>query len=85
MEAADIKNKIRGFILKEYLYEDYALKDDELLFNSGIIDSLGMIKLLTYLEETFGVNINLSEITMDNFNTVSKITDIITDKLKGNG
>lgn len=80
----DVKKRIKKFILDEFLSENSDLKDDELLFFSGIIDSLGMVQLTAFLEETFGVSINPRDVTMNNFNTINKITDIISKKLEEN-
>lgn len=80
----DVKKDIKRFILEEFLPKGYDLKDNEFLFDSGIIDSLGMIKLTAFIEKTFDVVINPSEVTMDNFNTIEKIARIISEKTKKN-
>lgn len=78
----NIKEEIKKFILEEFLPQGYKLKDDELLFDSGIIDSLGVIKLTAFIEEKFKTVINPSEVRIENFNTVNKIATIITEKIK---
>jgi len=83
MHLDDVKIAIRGFILEEFA-QHHRLKDDELLFEAGIIDSLGMVKLTAFIEETFGIVINPSEATMDNFDTIEKIAEIVNEKTKKN-
>lgn len=80
----DVKKEVKRFILEEFLPKGYDLKDDEFLFDSGIIDSLGMIKLMTFIEKTFDLIINPSEISIDNFNTIEKIARIVSKKAKKN-
>jgi acyl carrier protein len=57
------------------------LKDDEPLFESGIIDSLGLIKLLAFVEENFNVSIDMSEIMIENFNTLNDIMETLNSRV----
>jgi acyl carrier protein len=77
---ADIKKSIRIFILEEFGIKDANLDDKESLFDSGIIDSLGMVTLIAFIEGEFKIVINPSEVTMDNFNTINKIAELINKK-----
>ena len=54
-----MKEKIKKFITENFLFGERELKDDEPLFESGIIDSLGLIKLIAFIEEKFNVSMNL--------------------------
>lgn len=78
-----IKEEIKKFILEEFLPKGHILRDDELLFDSGIIDSLGVIKLTVFLEKNFKISISPSEVAMDNFNSVNKIAEFINQKKEG--
>jgi acyl carrier protein len=77
----NIKDEVGKFILEEFLPKGYVLNDDVSLFDSGIIDSLGVIKLIAFIEEKFKIIINPSEVRIENFNTIDKITDIISKKI----
>ena len=81
---SNIKKDIKEFILDEFSPEESQLKDNILLFDAGIIDSLGMVKLTAFIKESYGVNINPSEVTMENFNTIEKIAKFISEKTKNN-
>lgn len=72
---------IKKFILENFLYGEGDLKNDESLFESGIIDSLGFIKLLAFIEKTFDVSIDMSEVTIENFNTINQIVETIRNKI----
>lgn len=80
MALEEIKTDIKNFILEEFSPEDTQLPEDESLFDAGIIDSLGMIKLTAFIEEKYSIVINPSEVTMDNFSTIDKIVKYIGDK-----
>jgi len=53
------------------------LDDDEPLIESGIIDSLGVLKILAFLDEEFGVDLSADEIKLENFRNVRSICDLV--------
>jgi len=75
-----VKEKIKNFIVQNFLFGERALKDDEPLFESGIIDSLGLIKLIAFIEENFNVSIDMSEIMIENFNTLNDILETLNSR-----
>lgn len=81
----NIKKGVKKFVTEEFLPEGTYIKDDELLFDIGIIDSLGLIKLTAFIEENFGVIINPRDIDMDDFNTIEKIARFVNGRKKENG
>jgi acyl carrier protein len=53
---------------------------DEPLVSTGVIDSLGMLRLIGFLEEEMGVAIGDGEVTPDNFETLRKIAQFVEGK-----
>ena len=53
------------------------LDDDEPLIDSGIVDSLGVLKIMSFLDEAFGVDLSSSEITLENFRDVRTICALV--------
>lgn len=76
-----MKEKIRNFIVENFLFGERKLEEDEPLFESGIIDSLGLIKLLAFIDETFNISMNMSEINIEDFNTLNDIMKTIQSKM----
>ena len=76
-----MKEKIKNFIIENFLFSERGLKDDEPLFESGIIDSLGLIKLIAFIEEKFNVSIDMSEIMIENFKTVNDIMETMKSRM----
>jgi D-alanine--poly(phosphoribitol) ligase subunit 2 len=76
-----MEEQIKKFIIDTFMYGEGSLKNDEPLFESGIIDSMGFIKLLSFIEKTFNVPVDMSEVTMDKFGTVNDIVAVINSKL----
>ncbi len=57
-----------------------SLEDDQSLIQTGIIDSLDILKLLSFLKEKFGIEVTEEEVIPENFDTLNGIADFITNK-----
>lgn len=80
-----MKDKISNYIGNEILSgQDQLIAFDEDLLTSGILDSLSVMKLITYIEKEFNVQVSPSEMTVDNFITVNAISIFIQKKLSDN-
>ena len=53
------------------------LNDDEVIPRSGLLDSVGILSLIVWCEETFGVELILEEIDVDNFGSVNRMLDYL--------
>jgi acyl carrier protein len=60
---------------------DKPLDDDEQLVESGIIDSLGVMSLLSFLEERFSIQIPSEDLVPENFATVATITTLVEHQI----
>ena len=80
---AEISDRIKDFIASELLFEDSSasLSEDTPLL-AGVIDSLGLMQLISYIEEEFDVAIDDSEVTASNFRTVADIERLVQGKVK---
>jgi acyl carrier protein len=75
-----MKDEIRKYIIDTFMYGEGDLSDEEPLFDSGILDSLSLIKLLTFIEKNFNVAIDMSDITMEKFASINEIEATIREK-----
>jgi acyl carrier protein len=75
-----MKAVIREYIEQEFLFGKGTVQDNERLFDKGIIDSLGFLKLLAFIEKTFQISLDMSEISMDKFGSVAEITQMVKQK-----
>src|SRR5207248_5853708 len=75
MNEQEIKTSIKNFILNEYLpgEDPAALTDTTALMTTGILDSIAVLKVVTFLENEFGITIEPHEAVVDNLNTISDI------------
>jgi acyl carrier protein len=78
MDRNEVLQKVRAYTLKELLKNpDYALKNEEPLFSSGMIDSFAMAQVGVFIETEFNLYIPDPELTVENMDTVDQITDEI--------
>ena len=82
-DAAPIHDKVKTFILKEFLEgeDPDELTGDTPLITSGIIDSIATLKLVSYLESEFDINVQAHEADSENLDTLEDITRLVTSKL----
>lgn len=74
MDQKIIKEKLRNFF-KEY--SDYLPADNENLFEKNIIDSYGIIEFLSFIDEHLNIEIQIEDITEENFSTIDNICKVI--------
>jgi acyl carrier protein len=79
---ADIVDETRRYISENFLYArpDRVVAEDEHLMERGIVDSMGMMELIDFLEERFGVQPADEEITEQNFATLRRIAAFVARK-----
>jgi acyl carrier protein len=77
-----VKESVRQYILKNYLFstDESALKDDVSLMQAGVIDSTGVLELIMFLEEQFGVKVADEEMTPENLDSVERIVAFVGRK-----
>jgi acyl carrier protein len=78
----EIKAKMRAFIFETALLgsSEESLKNDDSFLEKGIIDSTGILELVAFVEEEFGIEVKDEELIPDNFDSVDKITEYIAKK-----
>lgn len=80
--AAEIVDRTRHWVRDNFLYmrPDWPLDEDAPLLRSGVIDSIGVIELVGFLEVTFGVSIPEHEITEENLGTLGAIGRFVSEE-----
>ena len=74
--------KVREFVVENFLFGDgEVLKDDTSFMEEGIIDSTGILELVFFLEETFGLSVEDDELVPDNMDSLQNIAQFIDRKL----
>jgi acyl carrier protein len=77
-----IGDALRGFIRNNFLFDENAgIADDSSLLENGVIDSTGVLELVTFIEATFGIKVADEEIVPENLDSVANLTGYIHRKL----
>jgi acyl carrier protein len=75
------RSSIRTFILEKFpTAKNRGLSDDLPLLESGIIDSLGVLDVVGFLEQTFRIKIDDDELTPDNFANIRRLVAFVESK-----
>ena len=76
------ESKVRNFILENYLYTDdqSELDSNDSFLDKGIIDSTGIMEVIFFLEDEFGVHVEDEEMIPENLDSVNSITRFIATK-----
>jgi acyl carrier protein len=78
----EIAARLRGYIVDNFLYmrPDFEFSDDDRLMERGIVDSMGVLEVLQFLEEEYGVAVEHDEISEANFGSLGAIARFVADK-----
>ena len=81
----EIKKPIRRFILDEFLpgEPESSLKDDTPLRTGGILDSVGTLKLVSFIEQEFGIEVDAHEAGVEHFDRIEDIAALVAKKSRG--
>ncbi|MBN2473584.1 MAG: acyl carrier protein [Pirellulales bacterium] len=74
--------QIRDFLAENFLLSDdgFHLDDNASLLEEGVVDSTGVLELIQFVEETFGLEVADEEIVPDNFDSVNRIASFVGSK-----
>jgi acyl carrier protein len=80
----ELKGKLKQFIMTEVNPDRNleGLADDELLLESGIIDSLGVLKILSFLDEEYGIDLSADQIKLEKFKDIRSICALVEEGRK---
>ena len=74
---------IRAFIIDNFLFgqADDTLRNDDSFLATGIIDSTGVLELVSFIEKRYGISISNDELIPDNLDSVNKVSSFVGRKL----
>ncbi len=79
----DIKTRIKQHISKNILFNgpDFNLDDDASFLEQGVIDSLGFMELVAFVEKEYGIKVGPQDLVPDNFDSVNKLSRYINSRI----
>jgi acyl carrier protein len=81
-KEAQLRSEIRQFVQKDLLMDDVSamLGDDESFLESGTIDSTGVLEVVMFLEQTFGMKVHDREMLPENLDSVNRLVQFVLRK-----
>lgn len=81
IKMSAIKAKITEFIIENFLFGTAnGLQEDTSFLEEGIIDSTGVLELVTFLEENFGIKVADEELIPENFDSINNVAAYLERK-----
>ncbi|MGD1991553.1 MAG: acyl carrier protein [Anaerolineae bacterium] len=79
MNRTSTKTLIRRYVLENFLYTDDEdlLEDDVSFLENGVVDSTGVLELVMFVEDTFGIPVKDEEIVPENFDSVDRLAQYV--------
>ncbi len=71
---------MKDYIKSASLADIDEVKDTELIFENGLLDSMGLLFLIEFLDENFGVKVNDDELNPSNFESINTIVSFVSNK-----
>jgi acyl carrier protein len=77
-----VRTELREFITSSFLFSDNSreFEDDLSLIESGIVDSTGILELIEFVEEKYGIKVLETETVPDNLGSISNLTRFVVAK-----
>jgi acyl carrier protein len=77
----DIRTQIKKFIIDNFMFgNSNGIKDDTSFLTEGIIDSTGVLEMVTFIEETFAVKVDDEELIPENLDSVDNLVGYLQKK-----
>lgn len=82
VDLVGVKNAIRSFIVENFLFgqDDPALTDDASFLETGIIDSTGILEIVTFVEGEYGITVDDTEMLPQNLDSLANISSFVMKK-----
>ena len=83
--TSSVAGQVRSFVVETFLFGDTKtpLPEDGSLIENGLIDSTGILELVAFVEETFGITVSDEEILPANFASIAKVEAFVERKRAG--
>ncbi len=80
---ADLRDELRSYVVENYLFgRGDDLKDGDSFWELGLMDSTGVLELISYLEERYSISLESGEIVPENLDSVDKLISFISRKIE---
>jgi len=83
VEQNVLSGEIRAFVVETFLLgqDGNGLSDDDSLLGERVLDSTGILEVVTFIEEKYGIKVEDEEMTADNLDSIGKLAGFVQKKL----
>ena len=79
----ELRQALRSFIVGHFLFgEDNGMGDGESLLERGVLDSTGVLELVSHLEEKYGIKVADDELIPENLDSINSLVTFVSGKQK---
>jgi acyl carrier protein len=75
-----VTNNLEEFILELGSVEKETIDPDEDLLEQGLIDSLAIVQIIAYIEDSFGVSLGPNDVVPENFATINALAGLVESR-----
>lgn len=82
LHEARVRERVRDFLEENFLYmrQNFELGEDDRLLERGVVDSMGVAEMVTFIEDEFGIQTSDEDITEANLGSLSAIGRFVCQK-----
>lgn len=77
----NIECDVRGFIKENFILDGDELPSDASLTSNGVIDSMGVLELVMFIEENYGLRVPDEDTVPENLDSVERIVRYVSDRV----
>ena len=84
LTLSNVAADVRQFITSNFLYgQEHSFTDEASFMDNGIVDSTGVLQLIEFLQETYGITVTDEELVPENFDSVTNVASYLVRKTGG--
>ena len=82
----ELKKELREYIVENFLFGDEETKfeDEESFMEKGILDSTGILDVILFIEENYGIKVEDDELVPENLDSINNLSKFISKKQNSN-
>ena len=82
--TTEVTSEVRAYVVDRFLFGQGAetLSDEASFLESGIVDSTGVLEIVMFLEQRFGIKVKDEELVPENLDSIRNIASFVTRKLQ---
>ncbi len=82
----NLEQEVRGFIVDNFLFgQEATFSDEDSFLEQGIIDSTGILELVHFLEDKYGIKVEDEDLVPDNLDSIARLGRYVRAKCNGRG